>query len=502
MDRDIRSPAEEVPLSKSKKGSRIATGNAKAERVGPERRIFCNRTLNLRSIKAVGYDMDYTLIHYRVEKWERRSFSHMRRKLATLGWPVGELRFDPKAVQRGLIIDLELGNILKANQFGYVKRAAHGSRMLDFDSLRHTYAETVVDLSEPRFVFLNTLFSLSEASMYAQLVDLLDAGKSPQPLGYGDLHREVKSVLDAAHVEGRLKAEIVAHPERFVELDPEIPRALQDQKRAGKKLMLITNSEWPYTRAMMAYAFDRYLPKGTGWRELFDLVIVASRKPAFFLGEQPFFELASEEGLLAPVAGQPKPGGVLHGGHAGAVERMFGLRGSQILYVGDHAYGDVQVSKNLRRWRTALVVRELERDIGAEESFAEDHLRLVALMEKKIRAERELAQLRLRIQNRRAGLDPTGERGLRSMEAGLRQGRGALSALDEQLTPLAQASGSLGNERWGLLMSSGNDMSYFARQALRHADIYTSRVSNLLYETPFAFFRAERIQMPHEPSPA
>lgn len=30
------------------------------------RGIFCSRTLNLRSISAIGYDMDYTLIHYNV----------------------------------------------------------------------------------------------------------------------------------------------------------------------------------------------------------------------------------------------------------------------------------------------------------------------------------------------------------------------------------------------------------------------------------------------------
>jgi 5'-nucleotidase len=485
-------------MSRSKKNSITEIKQSKPS--GPERRIFCNRTLNLRSIKAVGYDMDYTLIHYRVEKWESRSFSHMRRKLAAMGWPVESLRFDPKVVQRGLIIDLERGNILKANQFGYVKHAAHGSHMLDFDTLRQTYAETVVDLAEPRFVFLNTLFSLSEASMYAQLVDLLDAGKSPTPMGYGDLHREVKSVLDEAHVEGRLKAEIVAHPGRFVDLDPEIPRALLDQKRAGKKLLLITNSEWPYTQAMMSYAFDRYLPKNMAWRELFDLVIVAARKPAFFLGEQPFFELASEEGLLAPVAGQPKPGNIFHGGHAGAVERMFGLRGSQILYVGDHAYGDVQVSKRLRRWRTALVVRELEKEIRDKEAFAEEHLQLIALMKEKIAGERELSQLRLRIQNRRAGQSLPNELGLRALERAMRKHRSALLDLDERITPLAQASGTLGNERWGLLMASGNDMSYFARQALRHSDIYTSRVSNLLAETPFAFFRAHRSLMPHERS--
>jgi len=39
-------------------------------------RIFGNRTLNLRSIKAIGYDMDYTLIHYRVEEWERTAFNY------------------------------------------------------------------------------------------------------------------------------------------------------------------------------------------------------------------------------------------------------------------------------------------------------------------------------------------------------------------------------------------------------------------------------------------
>lgn len=30
------------------------------------RGIFCSRTLSLRSITTIGYDMDYTLIHYNV----------------------------------------------------------------------------------------------------------------------------------------------------------------------------------------------------------------------------------------------------------------------------------------------------------------------------------------------------------------------------------------------------------------------------------------------------
>ncbi|MEL6186252.1 MAG: 5'-nucleotidase domain-containing protein, partial [Myxococcota bacterium] len=41
-----------------------------------QRRIYTNRTLNLRAIEAIGFDMDYTLIHYDVEAWERHAFTH------------------------------------------------------------------------------------------------------------------------------------------------------------------------------------------------------------------------------------------------------------------------------------------------------------------------------------------------------------------------------------------------------------------------------------------
>ena len=58
----------------------------------------------------------------------------------------------------------------------------------------------VVDLSEQRFVFVNTLFSLREVCMYGQLVDLLDAGELGSGRNYWDLHRAVKGSLDEAHI--------------------------------------------------------------------------------------------------------------------------------------------------------------------------------------------------------------------------------------------------------------------------------------------------------------
>src|SRR5262249_45680878 len=248
----------------------------------PGRGVFCNRTLNMRSIRAIGYDMDYTLVHYQVAAWERRAYDEVRDRLAARGWPCGDLEFDARRVIRGLVLDLERGNLLKCNRFGFVRKASHGTRTLSFDELRHAYTRTLVDLSEPRWVFLNTLFSLSEGCIYAQLVDLLDAHRLPGPMGYAELYGEVKSELDRAHVEGQLKAEVIADPDRYVVADAETALTLLDQKAAGKRLLLITNSEWSYSNAMMAWSFERFLPSGMNWRELFDVVIVGARKPDFF----------------------------------------------------------------------------------------------------------------------------------------------------------------------------------------------------------------------------
>lgn len=466
------------------------------------RRIFCNRTLNLRSIKAVGFDMDYTLVHYFTEQWEERAYESVRTRLRERGFPVDDLRFDAQLVALGLIVDVELGNLLKANRFGYVKAASHGTRMLDFEAQRQTYSRVRVDLEEPRWVFMNTLFALSEACMYMQLVDKLDQGLLPHGIGYPELYKIVRSSIDETHMEGTLKAEIVAAPEKYVELDPELPLALLDMKYAGKKLLLITNSEWAYTRAMMTFAFDRFLPSGMKWRELFDVVIVQARKPEFFTQRAPLFEVVDEDtGLLRPFIGKLAPGGAYLGGHAGQVERDLALSGEEILYIGDHIFADVHVSKNLLRWRTALVVRELEEELVALEKFKPQQEELSDMMAEKERLEHRFSQLRIYLQRVECGYgDPKGPPSdqVRSRMQSL---RAQLVALDEKIAPLAKTASELRNSRWGLLMRSGNDKSHLARQIERYADIYTSRVSNFLLHTPFVYLRSPRGSLPHDSGP-
>jgi HAD superfamily 5'-nucleotidase-like hydrolase len=470
------------------------------EQVPPGRQIYSNRTLNLRTIRAVGYDMDYTLVHYRSDVWEQRVYDRLKELFVADGWPIENLEFDASLVIRGLVIDTNLGNIVKANRFGYVMRAAHGTRPMSFEDQRDVYLHTLVDLSEPRFVFLNTLFALSASCFYAQLVDLYDERALTEVHGYQDLFRQVNERLDETHIEGSLKADIMADPEPYIVLDPQAPQALLDQLQAGKRLMLISNSEWPYAQRIMSYAYDRYLPPDRTWRDLFELVIVGARKPGFFSYTLPIFSIADEEaGLLRPVAGPiPGPGAYL-GGDATKVEEYLGLSGAAILYVGDHVYADVKMSKSSFRWRTALILRELEEELAAVEEFRETEKQLATLMAEKVKLETAHSRARLALLRLHKGYGEQPKASVEELEAEITRLRSETLELDERIAPMAREAAELENPSWGALLRSGYDKSHLAHQIERSADVYTSRVSNFLYATPFAYLRSHRGSMPHDP---
>ena len=464
--------------------------------------IFCNRTLNLRSIEAVGYDMDYTLIHYDVVVWERHAYAYLKEGLKDLGWPVDDLEFIPELAMQGLIIDMQEGNVLKANRFGYVKRAFHGTTPIDYNDQRVLYRGTLIDLRDSRWKFMNTQFSISEICMYMQLTELLDQGKLPPSVGYENLYRIVRKTLDEAHLEGLLKREIINNPDRFVELDPEMPLTLLDQKESGKKILLITNSEWSYAAPMLTYAMDPFLPGSMTWRDLFDISIVGSRKPSFFESRSPAFEVVDDTGLLKEHRGPLKQGGVYVGANAALVEESLNVPGERILYVGDHIYSDVKVSKSLHRWRTALIMRELEDEIEAIRSFSEKQTTLNHLMVQKTQMEGEYSAMRLLRQRQVKEYGPQGELNAKEYENRMAALKQRMVAMDEEITPYAAAASTLHNPTWGLLMRAGNEKSHFASQVEQSADIYTSRVSNFLHYTPFVYLRSFRGSLPHNPGSA
>src|SRR5204862_5996370 len=283
-----------------------------------------------------------------------------------------------------------------------------------------------------------------EGCLFAQRVDLVGRQLLPGVMGYEELYRQLRAAPDSMHAEGKLKAEILASPDRFVVKDPDVVTALLDQKHAGKKLLLITNSEWTYTVPMMAAAFDPFLPGG-GWRDLFDVVIVGARKPEFFTTKSPLFEVVTEEGLLKPTVTGLRENAVFLGGSAANIEQYLGVSGYEILYVGDHMFGDVHVSKDVLRWRTALILRELEDEIRALDAFWPTEQRLGALMSQKEELEAEACAIRLALQRQRNQYVSAEPVDTPSLTHRLSEIRAQTDALDDEIGPMARAANEIFN---------------------------------------------------------
>ncbi|CAD7698278.1 unnamed protein product [Ostreobium quekettii] len=468
----------------------------------PQRGIYCSRTLNFRSIKCIGYDMDYTLVHYDVNAWEGRAYQYGIRNLRSIGYPTEGLRFDPDLVVRGLVVDKELGNIVKTDRFGIPRRGMHGTKQMSINELRHTYGRQTVDLrNEERWNFINTFFSVSEANLYLQMVDRLDQGQIPISVGsrsYLGLYKAVGKALYQTHVEGVLKEEIIQDPGKFVQVDPDIAQTLLYQREAGKKLLLITNSEYEYTNKMMSFAIEPFLPGDMKWRDLFDMVIVQARKPDFFTYNMSLYEVVTDDGLMRPCH-TARPGGLYCGGSARMVEKTLNVEGDDVLYVGDHIYTDAALAKINFKWRTALIVREMEKEIAAVITGQEHREQLNELVSKKELIGDVFNQLRLRKSVHHNGQLLEHFHDEENLNRVLAQLLMVMNTLDEHIGDMLEREGEHFNKIWGYLCRTGlHDKSALTRQIEKWADIYTSRVSNFKRYTPFMYFRSPSQSLAHD----
>ena len=91
--------------------------------------VFVNRALNLKKIKLIGFDMDYTLVPYKVQAFEELTFRLALERLAgSRGYPeeVKNLEFDFDRAIVGLVIDKRNGYMLQLNRYNKVKNSYFG----------------------------------------------------------------------------------------------------------------------------------------------------------------------------------------------------------------------------------------------------------------------------------------------------------------------------------------------------------------------------------------
>ena len=264
---------------------------------------------------------------------------------------------------------MDRGNLLKVDGHKYVKIAFHGKKRLPKD-LRHKLYNSE-SFKAAHLLSVDTFFALSEVQLFTEIVDYMDRHPAKIKKTYREVYQDLRRFIDLSHADGSIKNVVLADPGRFIRKDKHLAATLAQYIEAGKALFLLTNSSWDYTNAMMSFVLDEPTEDFPDWRHYFEHVLVGAGKPGFFVGSQPFYEVMTDTGLLKLASGPLKPNGVYHGGNANLFQKLTGVVGDQILFVGDHIYGDIIRSKHHVNWRTMLIVEELDVELPKLEKLKE-----------------------------------------------------------------------------------------------------------------------------------
>jgi HAD superfamily 5'-nucleotidase-like hydrolase len=503
----------------------------------PARAVYTNRDLDLSQTKLVGFDMDYTLAIYNKSPMEQLQYDlTVERLIAHAGYPdaVRALRYDPNFVIRGLVVDKQRGHILKMDTHGRVARAFHGHRRLPNDDVQAAYAHARLRLGSESLASADTLFSMPEVCLYANLIEFferrVEEGLAADPVALPPdaphgrllgrintwkLFDDVREAIDSIHRDGSLKAVIMADLGRYFVVDEHLPLTLHKLRSAGKRLFLLTNSFWLYTDAVMSFLLDGRLKEYATWRQYFDVVIVGGKKPSFFTDRKPFLEVAPIRGVEQTVgevdADRFERGRVYQGGNIADFERMAQAKGEEILYVGDHIFGDIVRSRRDSRWRTSLIVEELEHEIRATLGNADTIDALDDVDARRHALDGELALQRALLDRLDAALGDDGatidaptraalEEASKRLRKEVDVAKRHLRALDRQAGEFQDTLDKSFNASWGRLFKASNELSRFGAQVELYACTYTSRVSNFRHYSPVHLFRAPRERMSHDAS--
>lgn len=474
------------------------------------KRVHVNRNLRLETVGWVGFDMDYTLAIYRHPEMDRLAIeATVREMVSRFGRPESLLAmpFRSDFPIRGLHVDKKLGNVLKMDRYRYVKRAYHGMRELTKEERRQHYHSRPVRAGTKRYHWVDTLYALPEVTVYAAAIEHLEH-LGQKDLDYGKLFDEVRECIDLAHQDGSITGPIAADPDRYLERDPSLGATLHKLRSAGKKLFLLTNSRAEYTERVMSWMLDGQVPEYPRWRSYFDLIVCAARKPRFFMESDLSFE-GAEEGVAAP-NGSFVDGALYQGGCLSELERLLGVASDEILYVGDHIYGDVLRAKKDTAWRTMMIVQEMGAELRVHDEVAEELARIDELdsLRETLTDELRFRQAQVKAIERendereaelgRVAPSPAHAAARVTHRRAIDRIRTRLHAIEDEQEELEARVDRAFHPFWGSLFKAGPEVSSFGDQVEQYACLYTERVSNLLHYSPMHYFRGPRDRMPHE----
>lgn len=251
-------------------------------------------TFSMDDYGAVGFDLDHTLVRYKMDSLYRMLEGDLRAYLNSKGLLLAE---SPNGLpghflQKGLVVDGAKGALLKLDAEGRVDRAFVGGRSLIGDSAAQLYgnrpAPWALDSSTPPndWGFFGDAFCIPAERLYAQLVATAAAhGANPGTL-WSELHAGLISVF---RIGGPWATTLLKTPGDLVyRCSDKVVSWIRTLRSSGRRIFLLSSAYPELAESVASHCL------GADWKDLFDLLMLDACKPGFFTGTQPFFVFDSD----------------------------------------------------------------------------------------------------------------------------------------------------------------------------------------------------------------
>ncbi|ORY01247.1 HAD-superfamily hydrolase [Basidiobolus meristosporus CBS 931.73] len=442
--------------------------------------VFANNDINLGKISVYGFDYDYTLANYS-EMLPIMIYTKVRDMLVDhLKYPTGlkDLTYDPKFAIRGLHYDFQTGWMMKIDAFHNIQLTTvhYGREPIKNQDLvtgRHHGIHVSPQYLSKNMRQLIDMFSIPEACLLADVIqyfidhqiryladDIWKMGRL--------LHTADSTGLAVIHVEMMKSIDV------YLKKNPTIVEYLENLRRNGKKLFLLTNSSYAFVDRGLSY-----MTSSNNWRNLFDVCIFASNKPHFYNSSRPFRKVhtcTSKYGTASwDYVNSFNPGEVYQGGNIKQFSKLTGWTGGSVMYIGDNIYSDLIDPASQQGWRTGAIISELEEEINTHNS--EEYRRSLQWM-------LELENLIRKAQSECVSRTDTYYSLVESLREERREYR---EKLKDDFNP-----------HFGSVFRTHTNPTYFANKVCNFADLYTSKLENFKNHPIDYIFYPERMYLPHE----
>ena len=456
------------------------------------RRIFCNRNLRMSDIAWVGFDMDYTLAIYNQPEMDELSIQATIEKLVARGYPefVRTIPYSTelpgaRPAHRQAVRPHPQDEPLQVRDEGLPRlprareRRAARSSTTRRRSARRRRATTGSTRST----------RCREAALYAALVEAHGEARAPRSTTRKTF-TDIRESIDEAHRDGTILETVAADFPRFVDQGPR-PRADAPQApQRGQEALP------PDELALVVHRQDDEVPARRRDERVPALAELLRRRHRRRDQARLLPGAAAADGARRREARRRRRSRSSAARSTRAAtctisSARSASSGDEVLYVGDHIYGDILRSKKESAWRTAMIIQELEGEVAAHDS-CQRGLRARRAARGRARPARGRASLLPdALQGPLAAIDhahaqaerlhpwPRPRPSAARIKRAIDRVRGRLRLVDGELHTIERRVDQRFHPFWGSLLKEENEQSSFGAQVEEYACLYTSRVSQL-----------------------